>query len=169
MDHEQFISQLTEFQNGLYAYIYTLIGDHSKAHDVLQESNIVMWRKRESFDGKNFNAWAVTICKFQVKAYFRDLKRDHLLLDENLAEQVSDLAEKEQSRYQHIEPELMNCIASLPDKSRSMIEMVYYEKMKLQEIAHALNKKLSAVKVTLFRVRKALRECIENKLEAGQA
>ena len=102
---------------------------------MLQESNIVMWRKKDNFDGQNFNAWGITICKFQVKAYFRDLKRDHLLMDDELLDQVSDLAEEKQSSYHRAEPELSSCISALPDKSRAMIEMVYHKKMKLHEIA----------------------------------
>ena len=128
-----------------------------------------MWRKKDLFDGRNFNAWGITICKFQVKAYFRDLKRDHLLMDDELLDQVSDLAEEKQSSYHRAEPELINCISSLPDKSRSMIEMVYFKKIKLQEIAEQMNKKLSAIKVTLFRVRKSLRECVEKKMEVEKA
>ncbi|MDF1745393.1 MAG: sigma factor, partial [Gimesia sp.] len=42
---EQFVQQLTENQNRLYGYVYSLLGDHSRAEDVLQETNLVLWRK----------------------------------------------------------------------------------------------------------------------------
>jgi DNA-directed RNA polymerase specialized sigma24 family protein len=69
---EKFIRFLTEKQRGLYAFIFSHIRDHSKAKDILQEATKAMWRKLDSFDGENLEAWAVTICKFQVMAYFRD-------------------------------------------------------------------------------------------------
>lgn len=169
MDKEDFIRKLTESQSGLYAYIYTLIGDHSKAKDVLQESNIVMWRKVDDFDGKNFDAWAVTICKFQVMAFFRDRKRDRLLMDTELAEQISETTEKEFSFFNRAEPQLMECISSLSEQNQQLIKMKYFEKMKMDQIADKLQRKLSAVKVAIHRVRKTLFECIEQKLKPGDS
>ena len=168
MDKEQFILKLTEAQSGLYAYIYTMIGDHNKAKDVLQESNIVMWRKIDEFDGKNFDAWSVTICKFQVMAFFRDKKRDKLLLDPELAEQISRTAEKEFSFFNHAEPQLMECLSDLGDHNRNLIEMKYFKKLKMDQIAERLQRKVSAVKVAIHRIRKSLFECIDEKMKTGE-
>ena len=168
MDRESFIVKLTDAQSGLYAYIYTMIGDHNKAKDVLQEANIVMWRKFDEFDGKNFEAWSVTICKFQVMAFFRDKKRDKLLLDPELAEQVSRTAEKEFSFFNHPEPQLMECPSSLADHNRNLIEMKYFKKLKMEEIAQKLERKVSAVKVAIHRIRKSLFDCIDRKMKARE-
>ena len=46
---EHFIQSLTESQNRLYGYIYSLVGDHHAAADVLQECNLVLWRKFGEF------------------------------------------------------------------------------------------------------------------------
>ena len=165
MDKEEFIRKLTDSQNGLYAYIYTMIGDHSKANDVLQEANIVMWRKLDNFDGQNFEAWSMTICKFQVMAFLRNKKRDRLLLDPELTEMVSSVAEKEYSLFNRAEPQLLECISSLPDHNREIIEMKYFKKMRLNEIADKLKKKLSAIKVGIHRIRRSLLKCIEQKLD----
>ena len=169
MNNEEFIVKLTEAQSGLYAYIYTMIGDHNKAKDVLQESNLVMWRKLNDFDGKNFEAWSVTICKFQVMAFFRDKKRDKLLLDTELAEQVSKTAEKEHSFFNRAEPQLHECIAKLPEQNQDLIKLKYFEKLKMNEIANKLDRKLSAVKVAIHRIRKTLFDCIEQKLKTGES
>ncbi|MCM8537702.1 MAG: sigma-70 family RNA polymerase sigma factor [Lentisphaeraceae bacterium] len=169
MNNEEFIVKLTEAQSGLYAYIYTMIGDHNKAKDVLQESNLVMWRKLNDFDGLNFEAWSVTICKFQVMAYFRDKKRDKLLLDSDLAEQVSKTAEKEYSFFNRAEPQLLECLATLPEQNQNLIKMKYFEKLKMDQIASRLDRKLSAVKVAIHRIRKTLFNCIEQKLKIGDS
>ncbi|MCM8532824.1 MAG: sigma-70 family RNA polymerase sigma factor [Lentisphaeraceae bacterium] len=169
MNNEEFIIELTDAQSGLYAYIYTMIGDHNKAKDVLQEANLVMWRKLVDFDGKNFDAWSVTICKFQVMAFFRDKKRDKLLLDGELVEQVSKTAEKEYTFFNRAEPQLMACISRLPDHNQDLIKMKYFEKLKMNEIASKLGRKISTIKVTIHRIRKSLFDCIEQNLKLGDS
>ena len=163
--NENFIHLLTESQNRLYGYIYTMIGDHSRSKDVLQETNLVLWRKyAEMPQIDNFNAWSFTVCKFQVMAYLRDKKRDRLLLDPELAEMISEKAEQENSLLSQAQPQLRKCIAELPEQNRSMIEMKYFKKMMMQDIAEKLKRSLSAVKVSIHRTRKALQDCIRSKM-----
>ena len=84
---EHFVQQLATHQNRLYGYVYSLLGDHSRAADVLQETNIVLWRKIDEFQtDKSFLPWAFAIARFQVLAHLRDHNRDRLLLDAELAE-----------------------------------------------------------------------------------
>jgi RNA polymerase sigma-70 factor, ECF subfamily len=161
---EEFISFLTEQHRSLHAYIYSLIRDHSKAKDVLQEATIVMWRKLDSFDGENLEAWAVTICKFQVMAYFRDQKRDRLQLNPKVNELLMETAEEEYKSFNNAEQKLQECLNSLPDHCRGLIDMKYFKKMKMAEIADNVKKKVAAVKMSILRVRKSLLSCIEGKL-----
>lgn len=162
---ENFIRLLTESQNRLYGYIYTLIGDHSRAKDVLQEANLVLWRKYDELEKiENFKAWSFTVCRFQVMAYLRDKKRDRLLLDPELAEMMSESAEMENTLMSEAQPLLRKCIAELPEQNRSMIEMKYFAKMMMQDIAEKLKRSLTAVKVSIHRTRKVLQDCIRNKM-----
>lgn len=165
---ELFIQQITEKQNQLFAYIYSLVGDHASASDILQESNIVMWRQLSGFDGQNFDAWAITICKYQVKAFWRDKKRNKLLTDNKLFETVSELAIKESRKLSQNEHTLQECVSELPEHNRKLIEMKYFNKMSFNEIAEQLNKNISALKVSVHRLRKVLQTCIERKLKEEQ-
>ena len=162
---ENFIKQLTESQNRLYGYIYTLIGDHSRAKDVLQESNLVLWRKYDELEQiDNFKALSFTVCRFQVMAYLRDKKRDRLLLDPELADMMSDTAEIENSLMSQAQPQLRKCISELPEQNRHMIEMKYFNRMMMQDIAEKLKRSLTAVKVSIHRTRKTLQDCIRTKM-----
>ncbi|MEO0446823.1 MAG: sigma factor, partial [Verrucomicrobiota bacterium] len=58
-DTAEFIDLLTRAQSAVFGYIMSLCQDHSRAHDLLQETNLTMWKKAENFEpGTNFNAWA---------------------------------------------------------------------------------------------------------------
>ena len=107
-DHtELFVQPLTENQNRLYGYVYSLLGDHGRAEDVLQETNLVLWRKIAEFDqARPFLPWAFGIVRFQVLAQLRDNKRDRLLLDSNLGELLSEEAARQSEQIDEIQEAL---------------------------------------------------------------
>jgi len=101
---EYIVHQLTENQHRLYGCVYSLLGDHSRTADEVQETNIVLWRKLVEFDaGTPFLPWAFAIVPFQVKAHLRDHKRDRILLDAELARTISG---ETQRQAEHIDPGL---------------------------------------------------------------
>ena len=58
----EFIALLTSNQSRLYAYVLSLVGDRQQAQDVMQETNIVLWRKASQFTlGTNFGAWMLKV------------------------------------------------------------------------------------------------------------
>ncbi|MCB1242244.1 MAG: hypothetical protein H7A54_05920 [Akkermansiaceae bacterium] len=59
---EIFIRSLTESQNRLYGYVYSLLGSHQAAAEVLQMTNLVLWRKLDEFRaGSDFIPWAICV------------------------------------------------------------------------------------------------------------
>ncbi len=167
---EQFVQQLAESQNRLYGYVYSLLGNHSAAADVLQETNLVLWRKLNEFNAsKPFLPWAFAIARFQVLACLRDKKRDRLLLDTELAETLADAVEHEASLLPEVRPALRTCIGKLSDTNRELIELRYFKGESIADLGESLGRKVSAVKVALLRIRRALAECVERQLAEESA
>lgn len=164
---EQFVQQLTENQNRLYGYVFSLLGDHSRASDVVQETNMVLWRKLDEFQpDKPFLPWAFAIARFQVLAHLRDHKRDRLLLDADLAETLSDEAQRQAGQLDSLRAALRPCLQLLTPRNRDLIEQRYFHAMSVANVAEALNQTVGAVKVALLRVRRQLAECVEKRLAA---
>jgi len=94
---EQIVQQIATCQDRLFAYILTLVPHRDVARDVLQETNLVLWRRREEFAaGTSFAAWASKIAFFQVFAYRRDKGRDrHVFLSEELMAQLANEVQEE--------------------------------------------------------------------------
>lgn len=164
---ESFIQQITDWQNRLFGYLVTILGNVHDARDVLQETNLVMWRKMEEFEpGTNFGAWAKRCAHFQALAFLRDRKRDRHVFDEEVLKQLaqdeaeSPLAGGDEER----EIALRECLASLPDDDRMLIRDRYRDGMGIAELARRIGKKSSATKMKLMRIRQALLGCIEGKL-----
>lgn len=164
---EQFVQQLAEHQNRLYGYVFSLLSDHSRAADVLQETNLVLWRKIGEFDVKKpFLPWAFAIARFQVLANLRDQKRDKLLLDAELAEAISEEAEAQAGKLDEFRQALRPCLASLTEGNRELVEQRYLKSMSIADIATSVDRTVSAVKVALMRSRRHLAECIQLRMAA---
>lgn len=163
---EAFVRQLTENQPRLYGYVYSLLGDHSRAADVVQETNLVLWRKIDEFDaGKPFLAWALGIARFQVLASLRDQKRDRLMLDAELADQLSGEVARQSEQLEDVRRSLRDCVQQLAPRGRELIDMRYFRGLSTSEIATKLDRSLSAIKTGILRVRRDLADCVERRLE----
>lgn len=171
MDHldqsEIFVQQLTEHQNRLYGYVYSLLGDHSRAADVIQETNLVLWRKIQEYDpGKPFLPWAFSIARFQVLAHIRDKSRDKLLLDDSLAESLSTKVESQAAKIDVIQTALRPCLEKLSAGNNKLVDGFYFHSKSVNDLAKELNKNTGAIKTALLRVRKQLAVCVEKRMAA---
>ncbi len=63
----EFVGSLTGSQRKLYAFILSLVRHPADADDILQETNLVLWRKAGEFEaGTSFEAWSFRVAHFQV-------------------------------------------------------------------------------------------------------
>lgn len=162
---EQFVRDLTENQNRIYGYVYSLLGDHSRASDVVQEVNLVLWRKIEKYQtGRPFLPWAFAIARFQVLAHLRDHKRDRLLLDAELAETLSGDFEQASSQVDSIRVALRVCLQELTPTNRKLIEHRYFNSMPVADVAKMAGRTSGAIKVALLRIRQQLSDCVQKRI-----
>ena len=82
--------QLTENQRALYVYILGLVANPTDADEVLQEANLVLWRKAVEFQpGTNFAAWAFRVAHFEVLAFRKRRGRERLSFEPELMETLA--------------------------------------------------------------------------------
>ncbi|MCC9601889.1 sigma-70 family RNA polymerase sigma factor [Stieleria sp. JC731] len=164
-NHEDFIRCLTESQTRLYGYVYSLLGDHSLAADVVQETNLVLWRKMDEFvPGQSFLRWAFGIARFQVLSHYRDQKRDRLLLDSELVEVIGRESELQAEGFDSFRLALRPCLKLLAPNHRSMIEQRYFHSMPIAEVAERCGRSVGAIKTALVRIRQQLGNCVQKRL-----
>jgi RNA polymerase sigma-70 factor, ECF subfamily len=163
---ERYVQHLTDCQNRLYAYILMLVTNHDAAADVLQETNLVLWRKADEFvDGTAFWAWACRIAHFQVLAWFRDAKRDRLVFDQQLLDLLGAEAETLSAELHDRRRALRGCMLRLGERERQMLRRRYESEWSIKQIAGELGLSPGAVATTLYRIRNELLLCIEKKLD----
>jgi RNA polymerase sigma-70 factor (ECF subfamily) len=171
-NREDFIRHLTVAQSSLWAYIFSLLPDHAGAQDVLQQTNLTLWRKAGEFQpGTNFIAWASRAAYFHVLTYRRGMRRDRLVFNDEV---FAYLAERQGERMTDEGPEerltaLRDCLEKLPPHSRKLLESRYAPGASVKDLAHADGRSIAALSQVLYRIRESLLECIEASLAAGGA
>jgi RNA polymerase sigma-70 factor (ECF subfamily) len=156
-------SQITASQRKLYAYIQSLLDNSAAAWDVLQETNVVLWKKQAEFrPGTKFDAWAFTVARFQVMAYLRDRKREPLdVMTPELCDLLAEDAAVQAAEFDHRMAALLKCREQLPERARRLVDLYYERGRSVKEVSADLSMGTEAVKQALFRLRRMLQDCIE--------
>ena len=165
---EDFVQLMTEYQGRMYAYILSLLADPNAANDILQETNLVLWRKSTEFQvGTNFKAWAFRIANFQVMAYRQRRIRDRLVFDDDFMMTLSVDASSYDDTYEIRQKKLVTCMDKLPDRQRDLIERRYSIGVSIKKIADELKSTANSIAQALFRARNNLINCVKDLPEEG--
>lgn len=150
-------------QPRLKSFVFSLLGSAEDTNDVLQETNRVLWRKKDQYEeGTNFEAWASKIAFFQVMAHRKRISRDRLVFGADLLHTMADeLAEDAPfaAESEHLEP----CVNQLADRQRKAVELFYFEGQNSEQVANHLGIKANAVSQLLFRARENIAKCIKKR------
>ncbi len=165
---EEFVGELTNHQTSMLAYIRSLAPGGSGARDLLQEVNITLWKKRDSFQlGTNFKAWAFQTIRYHLLNHRRRLiSHGWLVFDDDLIERMSPEFEVEPEDLEERHLALRSCLLRLRPQDRDLLHHRYATESSLQEYAVATHRSAGTLKATLFNLRAALKRCIERQLLA---
>lgn len=162
----EFVGLLTSHQADLWAYLLSLMPGSPDVADVLQKTNVVLWAKREQFEiGTNFRAWGFAVARFEVMNH-RKRQRDEkrFVFDDDLLEKLADEAPEVLPPAQAKLDALEHCLALLRPKDRDLLDHRYRNGAGLDAYAKRSGRSISALSVTLFRLRVSLRRCISQHL-----
>lgn len=164
-DTDEFVRLITSAQPALYACILSLLPDRVAAHDILQETNLTLWHKASEFEsGTNFLAWASRIARYHVLNYRRKLRRDRLVFDQGLFE---ELCERQAARVEDSSfyaDALRDCLGKLSPDHRSVLESRYSPGGTVKQIAQSRGQSEGAISQLLYRIREALLNCVSQRL-----
>lgn len=167
-EYERFVEQRTQLQSRLYAYVWGLIRDDAAAQDILQETNIVLWRKAAEFrEGSNFAAWAMKVAFLEILAYRKKCQRDRLVFDEQLMGELSTEMAEATDDISAQQAAVRFCMEKLPPRKRDLIERRYQPGATVEQIAQQLGRPTGSVSQSLYRIRLQLADCVDKTLAKG--
>jgi RNA polymerase sigma-70 factor (ECF subfamily) len=167
---QAFVKLLTLHQGDVRAYIVSLMPGSPDVGDVLQETNIVIWNKRDEFElGTNFIAWSFAIARYQVLQHRRRSKHDSkVILSDKLVDMLAEMEPPRVSHEAYLQA-LDRCMEKLDPKQRSLITCRYTPGRSLQSLADADGVSAGSLRISLMRIRSALKRCIESQGVTGTA
>ncbi|MES2659028.1 MAG: sigma-70 family RNA polymerase sigma factor [Verrucomicrobiota bacterium] len=166
---DEFVGELTNHQTSMLAYIRSLAPGSSGARDLLQEVNITLWQKRDTFElGTNFKAWAFQTIRYHMLNHRRRLiSQGWLVFDDDLIERLSPEFEIEPDDLEDRHLALRTCLLRLRPQDRDLLHHRYATTSSLQQYADITHRSAGTLKAVLFNLRAALKRCIERQLQAA--
>lgn len=162
---ERFVSLLTQHQTHLLGYIRASLGSRGNAEDVLQQTNLALWRKASQFDAEaDFLPWAITFARFEIMAFLRDNGRDRMLFDTDVVEMMTGVAAEQVAPIARRQEALRKCLKQLGNDQRAMLAQKYVQGMRIKDIGLHSDRSEDAVKSLLLRIRRQLSQCVKRSL-----
>ena len=143
----------------VYRFALRLVGDASKAEDIVSEVFFEVWRQAERFEGRSqVGTWILAITRF--KALTARGQRRHEPLDHAMMETIADAADDPETCLQKKDEGnlLRRCIEQLTPDHRAVIDLVYYHGKTVDEAAEILDAPRNTVKTRMFYARKKIHE-----------
>jgi RNA polymerase sigma-70 factor (ECF subfamily) len=162
---EAFVRLLGQNQRRLFLYVMTLVSSAGDAEEIIQETNLVLWREFDRFQpGTNFAAWACKVALHQVLAWRKRKQRDRLEFSPAFLEAVAEEASAAADELEERTRALAGCIAKLPPHHRDLLRLRYGEGRAVDAIAPLVDRSVDAVYRMLSRIRHALHDCVTRSL-----
>ena len=158
-----------KFERPLRAWLAGCAPPGVDVDEVAQRSFVAAFSRLNEYRmGTEFGAWLFTIARFQLKTEATRLRRVanyHAqygldLLQRELDRRSNEPPALEQARLGH----LKKCVETLGDHLTRFITWRYDEEIPLDEMASRSGRSVAAVKKQLWKIRRTLQECIENRM-----
>jgi RNA polymerase sigma-70 factor (ECF subfamily) len=164
---QDFVARLTACQQSLYAFIHSLVPNASDARDILAETNLALWRKREEYDPKrDFWPWACRFARLQVLAFRKQQQRDRLVFKEDVIDLLASEAEAVTATSDRANAALESCLGEIDARRQELLRKRYADGHSVKRLSAEMNLSVGAMADLLYRVRLQLARCIERKLAA---
>ena len=164
-DPDQFTSLFIKHERQLYGFIAAMLGHPAEAEDLLQETGKALWKKFGDYDPSlPFLPWAKTFARYEVLNYLGRQRTRRKYFSNAMIELLAEEWELVEAQHDERILALEGCVRTLPESSRRLLNDRYRDANSLQEVAEREGTTPNALYKTLQRIRKALRECVNQKV-----
>jgi len=170
--HEAFCRLLRITQGRVRAYLGRYVRNLEIVDDLAQETFLSAYRSLDRYSGEfPFVLWLLGIARNRALTYLRDeaarRSRESRTLSSRLLEWRSQVLSLEGAKVPDCDRELAaleSCVKRLPKHSAQLIDAHYFRNQSAAHIARGTNQKESTLRVTLLRIRQALRHCVQSQI-----
>ena len=156
-----FRNDVLPLKNELLRLALRITLNHAEAEDVVQETMIKVWNRRDHWDEiESIEAFCLTICRnISLDKVKKAENQNQSLNDEHDAPDRSYASNPEEQAEQRDKILLIRrLINTLPEKQRSVMQLRDFEGKSYKEIAEILAISEEQVKVNIFRARQTIKQ-----------
>ncbi len=166
MKQNEFIATVLPYKDRLYRIAKRILVSSDEAEDAVQEVYLKLWKGKEKIKNyKNPEAFAITMTKNYCLDRLKSKQASNLkIVHSNY--QNSDNLEKQIEANDGVEL-VFKLMESLPKQQKIILQLRDVEEFEFAEIAKMLDSNETAIRVSLSRARKTLREQLIKKYNYG--
>ena len=157
-----FRNDVLPLKNELYRLALRITLNPAEAEDIVQETMIKVWNRREQWDNiESIEAFCLTICRNISLDKMRKMENQNQSLSEgehDAPDQSYSSNPEEQAMQQDRMQLIRQLINQLPEKQRSVMQLRDFEGKSYKEIAKVMGISEEQVKVNIFRARQTIRQ-----------
>lgn len=147
------------------AYIRASLRDHHDSEDVTQATVQYLVEHFDDYDPSTpFAAWAIGIARYRVLECIHQRKRSARVLSDEVIQMLPAAFVAVEDKVLPQQDALEQCIEKLSERSKNVLYRKYYEGVRHEEIATALDIAPNSVTVMLRRIRQTLSQCIQSRM-----
>ncbi|MCP4975882.1 MAG: sigma-70 family RNA polymerase sigma factor [Maribacter sp.] len=167
MKQSEFLNVVMPFKDKLFRLAKRLLVSREEAEDATQEILMKLWSKNEKIGNyKNVEAFAMTMTKNFCLDRLKSKQASNLkLVHSNYGDDNASLQKQVETRDSLSWVEKI--MEDLPEQQKMVLQLRDVEEYDFDEIGELLNMKPTAIRVTLSRARKTVREKLMQKHSYG--
>ena len=166
MDKKEFTTRVMPLKDRLYRLAKRILVSTDEAEDAVQEVLLKLWNGRQNIGNyRSTEAFAITMTKNYCLDRLKSKQASNLkIVHSNY--QTSENIEKNIEASEGVEL-VFKIMESLPEQQKIVLQLRDVEQFEFEEIAEMLDKNETAIRVTLSRARKTVREALIKKYNYG--
>lgn len=160
MKKVSFRNDILPMKNNLYRLALRITCNNAEAEDVVQDTLIKVWNRRERWDEiESMEAFCMTICRNLALDKIKKMGNQHDSLDDNQQDRLSALNNPYEEMNQKDRIQLVRRIVDeLPEKQRTCIQLRDFEGKSYKEVAEIMLISEDQVKINIFRGRQTIKQ-----------
>ena len=155
----------------LFRMAFRLMSNREEAEDIVQEVYVKLWGMRNKLNTYNsIEALAVRITRNLCLDNLRRRKvNQNAMKAEQMKEEMHSVSPAEQLEKKEEAEMIHTLIAALPEPQRSLVHLRHLEGKEYEEISEMVNMNVNAIRVSISRARKQMREMLEKQYSSWKA
>lgn len=143
-------------RTGLFRFLWRLAGNTSDAEDLLQETFLTAWKKKDKFEGRDSASAYLRRTAFHL--FLNSRRRDRRRVgapreEDRILECVSETVAEDEARA-NLRARVRAAVDALPDGTREVFVLFRFDGLSCAQIAELCNLSLSAVEGRIERATK---------------